>query len=207
MVAKTNTLRFTTDDSLAYKGFWLKVSPRKVCRGDDWQLVGDSCIKVFSEPMDWRSANQRCQQMNAQLLKIDDVVSDLKLTHYMKSFYPEVSSYWIGLRKFVDQFNKERWMWSSNNNSTNYNDVSWWPWIPNINNNNNNNLQKKEHLMYPNNCVVKQRNEDGYFTTSCDSSNKNSFICQTDTISNKKHCFLFFIHLLLKSRIKITKNH
>ena len=85
LVSRQSTLRFTTDDSLAYKGFWLKVSARKACR-DDWQLVGDTCLKVFTDPLDWRSANQRCMQMNAYLLKIDDVVSDLKLTQYTKAF-------------------------------------------------------------------------------------------------------------------------
>jgi hypothetical protein len=183
ILARSNTIRFLTDDSLAYKGFWLKISSRKACR-DDWKLVGDSCIKVFNEALDWRSANQRCQQMNGNLLKIDDVTSDLKLTHFMKSFYPEISSYWIGLRKYVDEFNKERWMWS--NNSTNYDDVSWWPWTPNLSNVPQNTQTKDAFasaFVYPNNCVLKQRNEDGYFTTSCDSRNKNSFICQTETLS------------------------
>jgi hypothetical protein len=81
---KVNMVRFVTDDALAYKGFWFKIAPRKVCK-DDWQLVGDVCIKVISDSLDWRSANQRCQQLNGHLIKIDDVVSDLKLTQYMKS--------------------------------------------------------------------------------------------------------------------------
>jgi hypothetical protein len=178
IMSKQTTIRFVTDDSLAYKGFWLKMSSRKACR-DDWQLVGDICVKVFSDLMDWRAANHRCQQMNGYLIKIDDVVSDLKLTQYMKSFYPEVSSYWIGLRKFVDQYNQERWMWS--NNSTNYNDVSWWPWrkVHNSTATNNNN----DKIVSPNNCVVKKRNEDGYFAVTCDSAMRNSFICQTETIN------------------------
>ena len=183
ILTKSNTIRFLTDDSLAYKGFWLKISSRRVCR-DDWQLVGDTCIKVFAEALDWRSANQRCQQMSGNLLKIDDVVSDLKLTQYMKSFYPEVAAYWIGLRKYVDQFNKERWMWS--NNSTNYNDVSWWPWTSNIHVTQSTSAaggHPKDSLTYPNNCVLKQRNEDGFFTTSCDSANRNSFICQTEPLA------------------------
>lgn len=89
IINRVNKIRFLTDDALAYKGFWLKVSGRKACR-DDWQLVGDMCLKVFTDTLDWRSANQRCQQMNGNLLKIDDVVSDLKLTQYMKLFckYP-----------------------------------------------------------------------------------------------------------------------
>lgn len=178
ILTKTNKIRFMTDDALAYKGFWLKVSGRKACR-DDWQLVGDNCVKVFSENLDWRSANQRCQQMNGNLIKIDDVVSDLKLTQYMKSFYPEIDSYWIGLRKYVDVYNKERWMWSSN--STNYNDVSWWPWAPKI-------AGREEfalHRPYANNCVVKRRDEGGYFTTSCDSEVRNGFICQTKTLESQ----------------------
>jgi hypothetical protein len=36
---------------------------------------------------------------------------------------PEIVSYWIGLRKYVDVTNKEKWMWSDLN-STIYNDVS-----------------------------------------------------------------------------------
>lgn len=172
--ARVNKIRFVTDDSLAYKGFWLKVSERRACK-DDWQLVGDMCVKVFAgEQLDWRSANQRCQKMNANLLKIDDVVADLKLTQYMSTFYPEVTSYWIGLRKLLDEYNQEKWTWSTN--STSYNDVSWWPWrkapaSASTHTNNNNN-----------HCVIKRKNEDGYFTTSCDSSVKNSFICQTNTI-------------------------
>ena len=109
ILAKSNKIRFLTDDSLAYKGFWLKISSmpsylklqsynynryltfnyslgRKACK-DDWQLVGDNCIKVFtSEQLDWRSANQKCLQMNGNLIKIDDVIADLKLTQYMNSF-------------------------------------------------------------------------------------------------------------------------
>lgn len=90
---------------------------------------------------------------------------------------PEINSYWIGLRKLLDEYNQEKWTWSTN--STLYNDVSWWPWrrgssssanSDSTNNNNNNN------------CVVKRKNEDGYFATSCDSSNKNAFICQTSTL-------------------------
>ena len=169
IMSKQTTVRFTTDDGLAYKGFWLKVSGRKACR-DDWQLVGDQCVKVFTDPLDWRSANQRCQQMNGYLIKIDDVISDLKLTQYMKTFYAEINSYWIGLRKYVDQYSQERWMWS--NNSTNYNDVSWWPWRK----------ANQTNDKTPN-CVVKKRNEDGYFAITCDSSVKNSFICQTETIN------------------------
>jgi len=169
ILAKSNKIRFLTDDSLAYKGFWLKISSRKACK-DDWQLVGDNCIKVFtSEQLDWRSANQKCLQMNGNLIKIDDVIADLKLTQYMNSFYPEVASYWIGLRKLLDEYNQERWTWSTN--STLYNDVSWWPWRKSSSESNSNN-----------NCVVKKKNEDGYFTTSCDSNNKHTFICQTNTI-------------------------
>lgn len=174
IMAKTNRLRFLTDDALAYKGFWLKVSARKACR-DDWQLVGDTCIKVFSNKVNWRSANRHCKKMNGNLLKINDVTSDLKLTQYMKSFYPEVTSYWIGLRKYVDSYSKERWMWSVN--STNYNDVSWWPWTPKVTNG-------QEINDFSNNCVVKRRNKDGYFTTSCDSDIQNSFVCQTETIES-----------------------
>lgn len=86
ILGKLTRLRFLTDDSLAYKGFWLKISSRQACK-DDWQLVGDMCIKVFtSEQLDWRSANQKCSQMNGNLIKIDDVVADLKLTQYMNSF-------------------------------------------------------------------------------------------------------------------------
>ena len=110
--------------------------------------------------------------MNGYLLKIDDVVSDLKLTQHIKSFYPEIGAYWIGLRKYIDQHSQEKWMWS--NNSTTYNDVSWWPWRKV-------NHDKVQASM--GNCVVKKKNEDGYFTTNCDSSFKNSFICQTEAIS------------------------
>jgi hypothetical protein len=176
LMSRQNTIRFLTDDSLAYKGFWFKVSGRKACR-DDWQLVGDNCVKVFSDALDWRSANQRCQQMNGYLVKIDDVVQDLKLTQYMKAFYPEVSSYWIGLRKYVDQYSQERWMWS--NNSTNYDDVSWWPWRKLLN---HTSQTSNEKAVSPNNCVVKRRHEDGYFAITCDSAVKNSFICQTETL-------------------------
>ena len=182
IINKNNMIRFMTDDALAYKGFWLKISNRKACK-DDWQLVGDNCVKVFSDALDWRSANQKCQLMNGNLLKIDDVVNDLKLTQYMKSFYPEINSYWIGLRKYLDQHNKEKWMWS--NNSTTYNDVSWWPWRR-VNQTNQQQNQDDSfttlNKFSVNNCVVKRRNEDGYFTTSCDPSIKNSFICQTSTI-------------------------
>lgn len=177
ITTKTTPIRFITDDSLAYKGFWLKITQRKACK-DDWQLVGDNCVKVFNEPLDWRSANQKCLQMNGNLLKIDDVVSDLKLTQYMKSFYPEINSYWIGLRKYVDQYNQEKWMWSSN--STLYSDVSWWPWRRTT----DTTTTSTSSYSIPslNNCVLKRKNEDGYFTTSCDTSNKNSFICQTSTV-------------------------
>lgn len=166
--SKHSQVRFTTDDALAYKGFWLKIGARKTCQ-HDWQLVGDNCIKVFTEELDWRSANLKCSQMNGHLLKLNDVVSDLKLTQYMNSFYPQVQSYWIGLRKYVDQFNQEKWMWSSN--STIYNDMSWWPWRK---------LSQYEYAINSN-CVHKRKNEDGYFMTSCDSGTKNSFICQTSS--------------------------
>lgn len=170
ILGKLTRMRFVTDDSLAYKGFWLKVSTRSACK-DDWQLVGNQCLKVFtSEQLDWRSANLKCLQMNANLLKIDDVVADLKLTQYMNSFYPEVNSYWIGLRKLLDEFNQEKWTWSTN--STLYNDVSWWPWRK----------SSSSSSSSSNNCVMKKKNEDGYFMTSCDSGNKNSFICQTNTV-------------------------
>lgn len=171
ILTNSNKIRFLTDDSLAYKGFWLQIAPRKACR-DDWQLVGDTCLKVFTENLDWRMANQRCQKMNGNLLKVDDVVADLKLTQYMKSFYPEIDAYWIGLRKYVDTRNRERWMWSAN--STNYNDVSWWPWTP---------RQDKSNEHDPSNCVVKRRNEDGYFTIPCGTEQKNPFICQTNTLT------------------------
>jgi hypothetical protein len=184
---KVNTIRFLTDDALAYKGFWLKLSTRKACK-DDWQLVGDTCVKVFSEQLDWRSANQHCQQMNGNLVKIDDVTTDLKLTQYINSFYPQISSYWIGLRKYVDQYNQEKWMWSSNN-STIYNDVSWWPWKPN--HNNTQQLKPSSQFHNLNHCVVKKSNEDGYLTTSCDSKTKNSFVCQTQTICKSYLLILF----------------
>jgi hypothetical protein len=148
--------------------------------------VGDTCVKVFSDALDWRSANQRCQQMNGYLLKIDDVISDLKLTQYMKSFYPEVNSYWIGLRKYVDQHNEEKWMWS--NNSTLYNDISWWPWRKIFANNEKQQSNLQQSASANNHCVIKRRNEDGYFPSSCEPSNKNSFICQTDT-----YCIKAFI--------------
>lgn len=178
ILTKTNKIRFLTDDSLAYKGFWLKIAPRRACQ-NDWQLVGDNCIKVFTEPLNWRSANKRCQQMSGNLLKVNDVVADLKLTQYMKSFHPDVVSYWIGLRKYVDAYNKERWMWSLN--STNYDDISWWPWIPRSG---GGQQKSSDDLLggYANNCVVKKRSEDGYFTTSCGSENMNAFICQTKTL-------------------------
>ena len=176
ILTKTNKVRFLTDDSLAYKGFWLQISNRKACR-DNWQLVGDNCVKVFNERLDWRSANKRCKRIGGNLLKINDVTNDLKMTQYMKTFHPEVTSYWLGLRKYVDSSNKERWMWSQN--STAYDDVSWWPWAPVT----TKTTSSKSVFAYPNNCVQKHRNEDGYFTTSCDSGNKNSFICQTETIS------------------------
>jgi hypothetical protein len=192
-----NTIRFMTDDALAYKGFWLKLSPRKQCK-KDWQLVGDNCVKVFSDAVDWRSANKRCQQMNGNLLKIDDVVDDLKLTQYMKTYYPEVNSYWIGLRKYLDESSKEKWMWSNNSttSTTTYNDVSWWPWKDVVTTSNSNvggaaststsayaQLVASGSSSYQiNNCVTKHKNEDGYFTTSCDPANKNSFICQTQAI-------------------------
>ncbi|RNA33707.1 neuropilin and tolloid 2 [Brachionus plicatilis] len=174
LTSKHSQVRFTTDDSLAYKGFWLRVGARKTCQ-HDWQLVGDSCIKVFAEELDWRSANLKCSQMNGNLLKLDDVVSDLKLTQYMNAFHPGINSYWIGLRKYVDQHNQEKWMWSSN--STIYNDMSWWPWRK---------LSQYEYAINSN-CVHKRKNEDGYFTTSCDSTTKNSFICQTSSFAPSLH--------------------
>lgn len=177
--ARTNIMRFVTDDALAYKGFWLKLGGRKACR-DDWQLVGDNCVKVFTDKLDWRSANTRCQQMNGNLLKVDDVVADLKLSQYMKSFYPEVDSYWIGLRKYVDAYNKERWMWSVN--STNYDDVSWWPWTPKVADIQEHQNGQTDYAM--NSCVVKTRDQDGYFTTRCDTETRSSFVCQTDTLYN-----------------------
>lgn len=80
------------------------------------------------------------------------------------------------MRKYVDETNREKWMWSDSN-STLYNDVSWWPWRrSNDNNSGNGNKQINQ------NCIVKRRNEDGYFTVSCDAPNRNSFICQTDNI-------------------------
>jgi len=178
ILSKNNKIRFITDDSLAYKGFWLKISPRKACR-DDWQLIGNNCIKVFTDNLNWRSANKHCQQMGGNLLKIDDVVDDLKLTQYMKSFHPDVTSYWIGLRKYVDSSSMERWMWSAN--STGYNDVSWWPWVPRTSVQNQDSVSHQD-MAYGNNCVTKQKNEDGYFTTSCGSENRNAFICQTSTL-------------------------
>jgi hypothetical protein len=63
-------------------------------------------------------------------------------------------------------------MWS--NNSTTYNDVSWWPWRKNTN--------SSQDASTSNHCVLKRKNEDGYFTTLCDSKNKNSFICQASTL-------------------------
>ena len=80
---KTTSIRFKSDDALAYKGFWLKMVGLKACK-DDWQLVGNNCIRVFSETLDWRAANQKCQSMNAYLVKIDDVINDLKLTQFVK---------------------------------------------------------------------------------------------------------------------------
>lgn len=167
-----NTIRFLTDDALAYKGFWLKLSTRKQC-SSDWQLVGDSCIKVFTDSLDWRSANKQCQKMNGNLLKIDNVITDLKLTQYMKMNYPSVGSYWIGLRKYLDEFSKEKWMWSNNSTQTTtaYDDVSWWPW-----------KDVSDTSSEENNCVTKHKDEDGYFTTSCDPANKNSFICQSQAV-------------------------
>jgi hypothetical protein len=170
---RVSVIRFVTDEALAYKGFWFKLATGRVCK-DDWQLVGDSCLKVIGESLDWRAANQRCQQMNGHLVKIDDVVADLKLTQYMRSNYPEIGSYWIGLRKYVDQHNQEKWMWS--NNSTAYSDVSWWPWRKNTN---------SSDTTTSNHCVLKKRGEDGYFTTLCDTRNKNSFICQTSSSAVK----------------------
>ena len=70
-------------------------------------------------------------------------------------------------------------MWSDLN-STLYNDVSWWPW-KRANTLNENNKQQMNQ-----NCIIKRRNEDGYFTVSCDGTNRNSFICQTD---NSCKCF------------------
>ena len=191
LVSTQNTIRFMTDDALAYKGFWLKLSTRKQCK-KDWQLVGDSCVKVFGDALDWRSANKRCQQMNGNLLKIDDVVDDLKLTQYMKAYYPEVNSYWIGLRKYLDESNKEKWMWSNNSTTTAtvYDDVSWWPW-KDVTTSTSASVSSSTTSAYAqlaassyqvNNCVTKHKNEDGYFTTSCDPANKNSFICQTQAI-------------------------
>jgi hypothetical protein len=172
---KSNLIRFMTDDSLAYKGFWLKVTTQKTCKNSDWQLIGDSCIKVIEDNVDYRTANQRCQSMNANLLKIDDVINDLKLTQYVKHNYPELGSYWIGLRKSVDKYNQEKWMWSLN--STVYNDVSWWPWRAQQN-------STYSSPIHNNHCAVKKKNEDGYFTTLCDTKIKNSFICQSNTVFN-----------------------
>lgn len=170
-------IRFQTDEALAYKGFWLRIGQKRACH-DGWQLVGDSCIRVYSESLDWRSASQRCQQMNGHLVRVDDVVGDLKLTQYVKQRYPEIDSYWIGLRKYVDQHNQEKWMWSSTAGSSNtsnyYADVSWWPWRKTTN-------QTGETKS--NHCVVKKRNEDGYFAIPCDTRVKHSFICQTGSIS------------------------
>ena len=201
LVSTQNTIRFMTDDALAYKGFWLKLSPRKQCK-KDWQLVGDNCVKVFSDTMDWRSANKRCQQMNGHLLKIDDVVHDLKLTQYMKSYYPEVNSYWIGLRKYLDETNREKWMWSNNltTTTTTYEDVSWWPWKDVSGGASVASTSAYAQIVSTtssyqvNNCVVKHKNEDGYFTTSCDPANKNSFICQTQAIC--KFNFVYFLKSL-----------
>lgn len=77
-------LRFSSDDALAYKGFWLKTAEMKSCKDASWTLVGNSCLKVFSEQVDWRGANHKCKSMNGYLARIDDVVADLKLTQFMK---------------------------------------------------------------------------------------------------------------------------
>jgi len=160
------SLRFSSDDALAYKGFWLKTAEMRSCRDASWNLVGNSCLKVFSEQLDWRAANQRCKSMNGYLARDDDVVADLKLTQFMKLNYPDVSSYWIGLRKYMDETNKEKWMWSSN--SSRYEDESWWPWRAQVS---------------TGNCVIKRRAEDGFFAIACEPSNKHSFICQADSLS------------------------
>ncbi len=89
---KSVKLRFQTDDSLAYNGFWLKVKESETCKSD-WQLVGDNCIKVFGEALDWRSANSKCQALNGYLIKIDDVIGDLKLTQYMNKYCTGIFSW------------------------------------------------------------------------------------------------------------------
>ena len=183
--ADTHTLRFVTDDSLAYKGFWVRVAPRKHCQ-KDWHLVGESCVKVMAgEALDWRSANKRCQQMSGHLLRIEDVVADVKVSRFMSAHYPEVDAYWIGLRKYLDEFSREKWMWSSEAAQSSYSDVSWWPW------------KETAGASTVNNCVVKRKNEDGYFTTSCDPVNKHSFICQTQAICKLKNVQCMLVcHLL-----------
>jgi hypothetical protein len=182
LTASHTTIRFMTDDALAHKGFWLKLAPRKQCK-KDWQLVGDNCVKVFSDAVDWRLANKRCQQMNSNLLKIDDVVDDLKLTQYMKTYYPEVSSYWIGSIGFRKHLRN----------------VSWWLWkdVTSLATISKNIVGgPKTTSAYAqvvvdgssassnqiNKCVTKRKNENGYFTTSCDPAIKNSFICQSQVM-------------------------
>lgn len=79
------------------------------------------------------------------------------------------------MRKYVDETNKEKWMWS-NKNSTTYNDVSWWPWKRGYDTSNGNNVGNQRQ-----NCVIKRKNEDGFLTVPCDTTaSRNSFICQTD---------------------------
>ena len=173
--------RFRTDDALAYKGFWLKISERRRACAHDWTLVGEQCVKVFDERVEWRAAMRRCQQHAARLVKLADVVDDLKLTQHVRATHPHMSSYWLGLRKYVDERNRAVWMWSSGVNATVYADVSWWPWRSTLSSTEGDNTNSNSNSNN-NNCVVKKRDEDGYFTVGCDPLNKHAFICQTDMI-------------------------
>ncbi len=83
---------------------------------------------MFSERLEWRGANSRCQQMGGQLLKVADVVADGQVTQHMRAHHAHLATYWLGLRKYADAHNRERWMWAADASA--YADVSWWPWAP-----------------------------------------------------------------------------
>ena len=79
-------------------------------------------------------------------------------------------------------------MWSDLN-STLYNDVSWWPWRRLTDN------TSGTKQIINQNCIIKRRNEDGYFTVSCEATNRNSFICQTDNSSKFYFISTFIFYL------------
>ena len=126
---QVTSLRFSSDDALSRRGFWVKLKASKVKETDcpeNFVLVDNVCLRVYNQMLNWYEAQKFCTGMGFSLAVVDNFELDKQLNKALFTENENEKKFWIG----VKHLNQTSWFDSRNEVlELDPDEAKWWPWL------------------------------------------------------------------------------